>query len=437
MIFIFAGPTIDRPNVTRALPTAHVCAPARAGDIYRACQQQASAIGLIDGFFEGVPSVWHKEILWALDQGIPVFGASSMGALRAAELHVFGMTGIGRIFEAYRDGVFEDDDEVALRHGPQELGYVALSEPMVNIRASLDSAVAAGVVEGALASEISALAKEMYFPDRSWKSVFARAKSQGVNITDLEQLQSWLELGRVDQKRLDALEMLSAMARLGDANPVTCEPDFKFQHTAMWGDLTRTLGAKAPSLKMRLILDLLRRDPDRYQNLRRRVAAHISSDQLPDVPQSVVDRAVTQFRTDERLFTGAALRVWLIANDLDFAGLQLKIKNNLQLTYALAENFSVFCNALVAELRAEGSYEALTEEAHRLSECLQQAGFPDPTPNDLDLAPTTLMFWFFEDLNGVAVPNDLEAFMLNQDFADRSELERMMARAFVLWQSQG
>lgn len=147
MIFIFAGPTIDRPNVTRALPTANVCAPARAGDIYRACQQQASAIGLIDGFFEGVPSVWHKEILWALDQGIPVFGASSMGALRAAELHVFGMTGIGRIFEAYRDGVFEDDDEVALRHGPQELGYVALSEPMVNIRASLDSAVAAGVVE--------------------------------------------------------------------------------------------------------------------------------------------------------------------------------------------------------------------------------------------------------------------------------------------------
>jgi hypothetical protein len=437
MIVLFAGPTIDTSDVTKALPSADVRAPARTGDIYQACQQQASAIGLIDGFFEGVPSVWHKEILWALDQGIPVFGASSMGALRAAELHVFGMTGIGRVFEAYRDGALEDDDEVALRHGPQELGYVALSEPMVNIRASLDSAVAAGVVEGALASEISALAKAMYFPDRTWENVFAEAKSHGVNTADLLQLRSWLKFGCVDQKHLDALEMLSAMARMSDANPVAFEPDFEFQHTAMWKDLTRALGAKALSLEIRLILDLLRREPDRYQDLRRRVAAHIASDQPQDLPQAVIDRAVTRFRKEERLFTGAALEAWLAANDLDLAGLQLKIKNDLQLTNTIAENFGVFCNALVAELRAEGSHEALSEEAFRLSMRLQQAGFPDPTPNDLDLAPTTLLFWFFEDLNGMAVPNDLEAFMLTQDFADRSDFERMMARAFVLWQDQG
>ena len=61
----------------------------------------ASAIGIVDGYFEGVLSVWHKEILWAMAEGIHVFGSASMGALRAAELHPFGMHGTGRIFEAF------------------------------------------------------------------------------------------------------------------------------------------------------------------------------------------------------------------------------------------------------------------------------------------------------------------------------------------------
>ncbi len=53
---------------------------------------------LIDGYFHQVPSVQHKEILYALHQGLAVFGCSSMGALRAAELADFGMVGIGRVF---------------------------------------------------------------------------------------------------------------------------------------------------------------------------------------------------------------------------------------------------------------------------------------------------------------------------------------------------
>ena len=59
-----------------------------------------AVIGIIDGYFEIVPTVWHKEILWAMAQGIHVFGAASIGALRAAELDAFGMRGIGRIYEA-------------------------------------------------------------------------------------------------------------------------------------------------------------------------------------------------------------------------------------------------------------------------------------------------------------------------------------------------
>ena len=80
---------------------------------------------IVDGYFDTVPSVWHKEILVAMQRGVHVFGASSMGALRAAELHPFGMVGIGQVYEWYRDGTIDADDEVAVAHGPAEFAFAA------------------------------------------------------------------------------------------------------------------------------------------------------------------------------------------------------------------------------------------------------------------------------------------------------------------------
>ena len=93
---IFVGPTLwhDDARVYRGFTRRP---PASEGDVYRTACKRPLAIGLIDGCFENVPSVWHKEILWALTQGIHVFGSASMGALRAAELETFGMIGVGRI----------------------------------------------------------------------------------------------------------------------------------------------------------------------------------------------------------------------------------------------------------------------------------------------------------------------------------------------------
>ena len=133
---VFVGPTLAPEEVAAA--GDFICLPpVSQGDVYRAARSRPRAIGIIDGYFSGAPSVWHKEILWAISEGVPVFGSASMGALRAAELHSFGMRGVGRIFEAFRDGVLEDDDEVAVLHGPAEIGYLAASEPMVNIRETL------------------------------------------------------------------------------------------------------------------------------------------------------------------------------------------------------------------------------------------------------------------------------------------------------------
>ncbi|HYO73072.1 MAG TPA: TfuA-like protein, partial [Archangium sp.] len=144
-VVIFAGPTLSAEEGRRELDAVYL-PPAAQGDLYRAALGKPVAIGLIDGYFERVPSVSHKEILWAMKQGVHVFGAASMGALRAAELAAFGMEGVGEIHEAFASGALEDDDEVAVVHADAEEGYQPLSEAMVNIRATLQAAQGARVL---------------------------------------------------------------------------------------------------------------------------------------------------------------------------------------------------------------------------------------------------------------------------------------------------
>src|SRR5215468_5667818 len=115
--FIFVGPTIGVGESAQHLDATFL-PPVSQGDVYRITSKGARAIGIIDGYFESVPAVWHKEILWAMSQGVHVFGSASMGACRAAELHAFGMIGVGHIFESFLRGDLEDDDEVAVAHCP-------------------------------------------------------------------------------------------------------------------------------------------------------------------------------------------------------------------------------------------------------------------------------------------------------------------------------
>ncbi|MEO9875942.1 MAG: TfuA-like protein [Anderseniella sp.] len=233
-MIVFAGPSLARADLS-AYPNVTVHPPAKQGDVYLATLDQPSAIGIIDGYFEGVPSIWHKEILWALSQGIAVFGAASMGALRAAELDSFGMAGIGSIYQAYSDGELEDDDEVALLHGPEEVGYVALSEAMVNVRATCASARAAGIVTDRQSLQIIDTAKSIYYKDRTWAGVFSAMAAAVRGDDKCLQFADWITQNRVDQKRLDAMALMDHLenADFSIAGAVEVQ-DFHFENTDLW-----------------------------------------------------------------------------------------------------------------------------------------------------------------------------------------------------------
>src|SRR4051794_11249106 len=108
---VFLGPSLPREDAERLLDGEYR-RPIRRGDL--ADVPAGSPVLIIDGEFDQSFSVSPREILAQLDRGTAVFGASSMGALRAAELAPCGMQGIGWVFESYRSGRIAGDDEVAL-----------------------------------------------------------------------------------------------------------------------------------------------------------------------------------------------------------------------------------------------------------------------------------------------------------------------------------
>jgi hypothetical protein len=240
-VHVFAGPTISPRDALVELKAVYL-PPASEGDIYRVALKQPKAIGIIDGYFQSIPAVRHKEILWAMSRGIHVFGSASIGALRAAELVAFGMEGVGLVFKCYRDGILEDDDEVAIAHGPAETGFVAASEAMVNIRYTLRKAERVGVISRHFRQELETIGKELFYPDRNYSLLLHHASDGARTKGEVARLRAWLPKGRVNQKRDDAIAMLRLIRRRSLKGFNRKKVSYSFEHTSIWEHVRRHNG---------------------------------------------------------------------------------------------------------------------------------------------------------------------------------------------------
>jgi hypothetical protein len=159
---------------------------------------------IIDGIFHQSLSIWHKEVIWALQiPGVKaVYGASSMGALRAADMANFGMIGCGKIYEWYFEGVIVDEAAVASMYTASPRGeLVASTVPTVNIYGSLLKGLETGVIDSEQAEGMFSRAAAIHWTERTMRSLEPIGQ-----LVDL--------LAAHDQKAIDALQLLCTFRQL-------------------------------------------------------------------------------------------------------------------------------------------------------------------------------------------------------------------------------
>lgn len=222
------------PSLASRCPGITWLPPVQEGDVYRVARLRPALIGIVDGNFETVATVWHKEILWAMAEGVHVYGAASIGALRAAELVNFGMQGVGAIFRHFQTAPLADDDEIAVLHGPADLDYIPVTEAMVNVRATIAKALQLQLVAPSLATTLVEIAKSLFYKRRTYDAMLRRARELGESHDALHRFAEWLPNGQVDQKRQDALDMLAAMSDHLTRGVSPLIVSYRMAHTFAW-----------------------------------------------------------------------------------------------------------------------------------------------------------------------------------------------------------
>jgi hypothetical protein len=413
-VVVFLGPTLAHDEA-RSVLDAEYLPPAGHGDVLRAALRRPRVIALVDGVFERVPAVWHKEILFALSEGVHVYGAASMGALRAAELDSFGMHGVGEVYRAYAEGVLEDDDEVAVAHADAEHGFRALSDSMVDVRATLDAAVGHGVVTEETAAVILRRVKATFYADR----LLVGALDGG--DAEHERLRAWLPTGWVRRKRDDALALLRGVASEVEKGLEPPRPRWVLQRTRFWEDARHAVqvaneprGApvSAPTADhdLEAVLDEARLDPDGYGRLLERslltaLARHAAASVGVDVSSWAHETALERERRRRGLLEPEDVDGWLDERGLRRTDLPAVARRLAVLRWAHEAHRDSVAGEVALTLRTDDAYAGLAARAARKREALGALpSAEDPVVDDAEVVD-----WYFRERLGREVPVALDA----------------------------
>jgi hypothetical protein len=232
---IYVGPSLTKQEALNAIGCdAIVKPPAKQSDIISDITEHAPTdIFLIDGEFHQNLSVWVKEIIYALSIGIKVYGCSSMGALRAAELDQCGMVGYGKIYEYYRYGVTDNDADVAIAFSED---YSRQTIPIVNIIAAHEGKEGLNL--------ILAHSRAIHYSDRT-----ERALEKAIR-----HLVGTGELFR-NQKKLDAMEMLQVWRDLPASGAIPTKKNLSHIFWAQYERDRRINGVCAQHIESHYLLN--------------------------------------------------------------------------------------------------------------------------------------------------------------------------------------
>lgn len=397
-IVIFLGPSLPLAEAKEILDAIYL-PPAKQSDLISAVTTyRPDVIGLIDGVFLTYPSVWHKEILYAIEQGVAVYGASSMGALRAAETEAFGMIGVGEIYQMYASGELLDDDEVALVHAPEDTGYCPLSEPMVNVRATFNRAKNEGIIDESLYEQLTAIAKSIYFAERTFPSIFRKAAA-GIS-PNIDKIAQFVKENYVNLKRQDAVLLLETLRNLPEPLP-QAQPNFTLTRNQFFTTLynrDRTVlrnGTPVTSgdIAGYAALHLPDFNDINFNALNRELIQVLAELLGVQISQAEVDKEKRRFCSQLNLFQDEQLTDWLTENDLtpeEFNQLMYEMAccRRLQSWLLTRKSYERNAKILLDELRLQNRYQEYADAAAEQKRIVQDyyPNFTEENYDDLTLS---------------------------------------------------
>lgn len=395
---VFLGPTLAVSEARDILEVTYL-PPAREADLISAVTTyRPRVIGLVDGAFGQSLSVWHKEILFALESGVHVYGSSSIGALRAAETSEFGMIGVGEVYRMYASGELEDDDEVAIAHADAEEGYRTLSAPMVNLRSTFARGREMGICDKATCDAVLALAKAIYYPERTIPRIIEAALDSGVPADVAASLRRLLENDYVDIKRHDAIILLQTIRDLPPELPPFAA-NFRLERPRYFNALyERERSVERSNVRMSLhaiadyaALHMADFGDLNFHALNRAVAVEMAEVLGIQVPPERIESEAVHFRAHHALKDEAMFQTWLAQNDLtteEWWALirEVAVCRHLH-GWLMLRRGTGNTRAFLDELRLAGKYNTVSEAAAAYEQILQSLAPDDvlATSGELDI----------------------------------------------------
>lgn len=204
-IKIYSGLSLGPAHVARILPQAEFARPIKRRDVWLDIKQGYHVLGIVDGEFLQNLAVSPSEIADAMRCGIKVYGSSSMGAMRAAELREYGMIGVGRIFEHIRDADYFKDDHLGQLFADGAGSKFSL--PFLDLKLGIEDLSEKGKVGKEDAAVVIRLYEQLHFSERSFSAL--RASLRKADRDDLAKLLAGLERQISSAKQRDGLLLLN------------------------------------------------------------------------------------------------------------------------------------------------------------------------------------------------------------------------------------
>ena len=436
VILVYLGPSLPLDKARQILPAGIFRPPAKQGDIVTdVVNLSPTRIILIDGEFRQNLSVWHKELVYALQYpGVKaVYGAASMGAIRAAELDFLGMIGIGKIYHWYRDGVTEDDSEVAInyavRESPEGPLYYPQSIPLADIRAGVEN-----YVDNSGDPELGRLAQQFL---EVMRGIFYMDRTQADCEKIWEEMCPDVPMPYIDQKTIDARTALTDF-EMYESEPLqkpTPENLSRF-FTALY-ERDRKININGTAIPQQHIdAYVLLHNPEYericWDSANQDLALMLCDHLAVSVSIAEVERENVRFQQRSGIETREDFEHFLSANgwsrhEYDRLMIQNARIRKLQHSNTVSKMYRRNTQAVIDYLRTHQAFDYWAVQAVESEKRIKQSGVDDWLGVDLKNTPFELLAQHFEK-EGLDLKCNNEEYLLETGFSNLTELGVALAR---------